>query len=360
MRRVCLLGTSPESKGGIGTVVRGYVEDIRPNGYAFNQIVTHEDCDGLSKISIACSALTRCLESIKKRDVDLFHIHSAFGASFYRSIPFIELISRSGVPVINHIHADDWAAFYGNASPRKQKLIKEIYSKCDKIVALSDEWADTLSSVVPAGKISVLENFTPVFDPKWMPNPGTRTVVFMSRLEKIKGCEILVEICERVTRRLPDITFLICGEGSLQARIVDEISERGLDRNVKMLGWLSGEQRIEVLKQGSAFFLPSYGEGMPMCILEAMGVGLPVVATKVGGVPRIVKHGVNGYLCEPGDIDGLADAVVQVFLDEATYTRMSRESKHLAERRSIPHYADDLRAIYDEVLEGGHVDGARG
>ena len=89
-----------------------------------------------------------------------------------------------------------------------------------------------------------------------------------------------------------------------------------------------------------------------MCVLEAMGLGLPVVSTRVGGIPQIVESGENGFLLEPGDMWSIADAIVKILEDENLYAVMSKKSKMRAERHSMRSYAEQLDAIYNEVLGG--------
>lgn len=91
-----------------------------------------------------------------------------------------------------------------------------------------------------------------------------------------------------------------------------------------------------------------------MSILEAMGLGLPVVATDVGGIPQIVQSGSNGVLCAPGDTEAMASAIVKVLGDSGLYAAMSAKSKSIAESHSIPVYSSELESIYDEVLEARH------
>lgn len=330
--------------------MRGYIEDIHLDGYEYDHIVTHEDCWTGAKLAIAGTALAKCLAFMKPSRFDLVHVHSAFGASFTRSIPFIRLASKRGLPLINHVHADDWDAFYGAASASKRRLIADTYGRCSKVIALSQEWADTLSAILPEKQIAVLENFTPLFEESFFPDRLGKTVVFMSRLEKIKGCDILPDICESVIKRIPDATFLICGEGSMRSVMMGEIAARGIEGNVEFLGWIDTEHKTDILKKGSLFLLPSYGEGMPMCVLEAMGFGLPVIATRVGGIPKIVENGKNGFLLEPGNAQSIADGVARILEDENLYSSMSRESKARAECHSVQNYVRKLDAIYDEVL----------
>lgn len=346
-----MLGTSPESKGGIGTVVKGYAESVRPKNYSFDHIVTHADLGIAGKIAVAGKAYCRCLGSLSKRNYDLVHIHSAFGASFDRSIPFIKLASKRGVPVVNLIHSDDWEAFYLNASQSKKKTIESVYGLCDRVIVLSDEWRDCLASVVPVERLAVLENFTPVYEEDFWPDWDAKTIVFMSRLEQIKGCNLLPDICESVLQRVPDSHFLICGNGSMKEELARELHRRSIDRQVELVGWVDGIKKTQMLKRASLFLLPSYGEGMPMCVLEAMGLGLPIVATEVGGLPQLITNGQNGLLCAPGDADGIANSIVGILSASETLAAMGAVSKERAYLHSFGPYSEKLKAIYDSVLE---------
>lgn len=349
--KVCMLGTSPNSKGGIGTVVKGFGDSVKPRDYSFDHIVTHADYGKAGKLALALAAYLKCLVKLTKNNYDLVHMHSAFGASFTRSIPFIELAAKRGVPIVNHLHSDDWEMFYNSASAEKRDLISRVYNKCDRLIVLSEEWRTILSSVVSCDKIVVLENFSPIFDASFLPDYDCRVVVFMSRIEKIKGCDILPQICEMVVSRVPDATFLICGEGSMEDSLRNELADRSLESSVKLMGWIDSKKKIDLLKSAALFLLPSYGEGMPMCILEAMGLGLPVVSTDVGGVPRLVENGVNGYLCEPGNAEAIACAIVSLLEHPETLHHMGVESKARAASRSVEAYGKRLKVIYDDLID---------
>lgn len=354
MRNVCMLGTSPDSKGGMGTVVKGFNRNLMLSRYRFIHVVTHRDTNSFGKIAVAISAYLRFSQMLKTSTIDLVHIHSSFGASFTRSLPFIRLAARAGIPIVNHIHAGDWSVFYDGASDKKKELIAGAYGSCSKLIALSHEWADLLEDVVPMSKIAVLENFTPIYDGSHTPDRASKRVLYMGRLEEEKGADDLPEICYQVALNIPDVKFVLCGEGPLKSWIESEFAKRGLGKNLSCLGWIDGKDKLRILKSSALFLLPSHFEGMPMSILEAMGLGLPVVATDVGGIPQIVQSGSNGVLCAPGDTEAMASAIVKVLGDSGLYAAMSAKSKSIAESHSIPVYSSELESIYDEVLEARH------
>lgn len=349
-RRVCMLGTSPESKGGVGAVVKGYVDSVRPEGYTFNHVVTHVDRGPAGKIAVAGKAYLKCLASLNRSNYDLVHLHTSFGASFTRSVPFIKMAHKRGIPIVNLVHTDKWKTFYVDAPQSKKDTIARIYGLCDKILVLSEEWRDCFSAVVAPERLEVLENFTPTYEENFWPNWDARTVVFVSRIEGYKGCDVLPDICELVLKKIPSARFLICGDGSMKDEFAYEIGRRGIDQQVELVGWVDGPRKIQMLKRGSMFLLPSYGEGMPMCVLEAMGLGLPVVATEVGGLPQLVTSGQNGFLCVPGDASGIANAITDVLGSPEKLAAMGVVSKERAYWHSFGPYSEKLKAIYDDAL----------
>lgn len=349
-RLICLLGTSPASRGGIGTVVSQFLDSISFKKYKFEHIVTHADVSHFKKTIIAIKAFVAFKKGLREGRYEAVHIHSAFGASFFRSIPFIRESNHYGIPVINHIHSDSWEAFYGEASKIKKKKIAKVYRKCTKLIVLSDEWKEQLSTIVPSEQITVLENCTPIFDEKFHPSFESKQVVFMSRMEQIKGCDILPDIVEETIATDPAISFVFCGDGSFKEDVKREIANRGLIESVVFRGWLSGDSKIACLKSSSVFLLPSYGEGMPMCILEAMGVGLPVVASRVGGVPQLVKNGHSGILCDCSEPSQFAQAIVSILGERRYFEELSLGAKIEAKKRSTESYSAALEALYDEIL----------
>jgi glycosyltransferase involved in cell wall biosynthesis len=121
--------------------------------------------------------------------------------------------------------------------------------------------------------------------------------------------------------------------------------------NVAFPGWVRGKRKDDMLRNADLFFLPTYNEGMPMSILDAMGYGLPVVSTEVGGIPKIVINDKNGYCVEPGDIRKMSSAIESLLTDFRKRQDYGRESlKIVQEQFSLERHLNKLEAVYEKVL----------
>lgn len=174
-------------------------------------------------------------------------------------------------------------------------------------------------------------------------------VVSVGRLDRQKGFEYLVRAAVAVTRALPRACFWIVGDGALRPRLAHQIRELGLDGAVRLLGHqrdVSG-----VMAAADLVVLSSLWEPLGNVLLEALAVGRPVVATRVGGVPEIVREGETGHLVAPGDPDALARAIVGVLADPGGAARLGeRGRQHVARQFNIRDIAAQTAALYREAL----------
>lgn len=350
LRHVCIIGTSQSAHGGISGVIKLIDSEIKLSGYKFTHIVSHDDLGAFGKINIALKAIIQFTNALRGKRFDLVHLHTADGASFYRSIPFILLSRHYRIPIINHIHCASWVDFYRNAGKFKQSLIKNVYNKCTRIIALSPEWKSNLSEVYPETRICILGNCIPVRENDWSPKQSNRTVSFVSRIETIKGVDILPNIIEETAQKIPDIRFIIAGDGSKLNKLKDAIAQRGLSDHVVFTGWIDDSGKKILFELSSVFLLPSYGEGMPMCLLEAMGYSLPCITTPVGGIPQIVIDGINGFLCPPGNSAVFSQRIVSLLKDKQLYDRMVAGTKRVATAHSPSSFGRSLKDIYDDLI----------
>lgn len=162
-------------------------------------------------------------------------------------------------------------------------------------------------------------------------------------LQKKKGCFDMPRISEMVLREVPDAQFVLGGVGELE-----KLGKLVSVNHFKFLGWIEGEKKKEWLERAKVFFLPSYSEAMPMSILEAMGYGLPVVASNVGGIPSIVRNNINGFTFIPGDVEGMAAAIIEILKNSKLANKLSENSaKIIAEEYSLKSHIDAVEKLYE-------------
>ena len=177
---------------------------------------------------------------------------------------------------------------------------------------------------------------------------GTFKVLMVARLTKGKGFRELLEAAKQLIKELPEVVFFIAGEGPLQTSLATQISREALTDRVRLLGYqpdLAG-----LMKAVDLFVLPSYREGTPRVISEAMAAGLPVVATCVDGIPEQVEHGVNGLLVEPRQARPLVEAILELAHDEGLRRRMGEAGRKRAEAYSMDAMVAAIDQLYQELL----------
>lgn len=357
MKRVCMVVPNRMVKGGIAAVVNGYRDSKLEKDYEIMYVESYKDGNKFDKLLQGICGYFHFAYSLLSYRPDIVHIHSSFGASFYRKIPFIYMASWCKIPIINHIHGADFEEFFVMASKRKKEKIKKIYNKCDMLIALSEEWKERLSQIVPEEKITIIENYSVLHEDaleERIKREGNNTVLFLGELGKRKGCYDIPDVIEMVKKRVPNVKFILAGVGndSDEKKIRHLIKEKDLSENIVFPGWVRGDTKDKLLREADVFFLPSYNEGMPMSVLDAMGYGLPVVSTNVGGIPKIVHNGKNGFCCEAGDTYRLAEGIITLLTCESTRHTASRASMDIVkDGYSLKIHLNCLEKLYAEELE---------
>ena len=261
------------------------------------------------------------------------------------------------IPIVNHIHGADFDEFYVNAPEEKKDKIKKVYSKCNVLIALSEEWKKRLSQIVAEDRIEIIENYSVLHEDaleERMQRECNNTVLFLGELGKRKGCYDIPEVIAQVRKSIPEVKFILAGAGSEvdENAIKKLIDEKGISDNVEFPGWVRGDTKDKLLRKADVFFLPSYNEGMPMAVLDAMGYGLPVVSTNVGGIPKIVHDGENGVCCEAGDVDRMSRAITELMLNEELRENAGRDSMKIVKAKySLEAHIEMLERVYEGTME---------
>jgi glycosyltransferase involved in cell wall biosynthesis len=185
---------------------------------------------------------------------------------------------------------------------------------------------------------------------KW--RPGRLNLIMLSRLTHLKGSHVLLEAMVQVQQALPDVAVYLVGDDSLPEHLdyvagLKEFISRHQLRHIYFTGWRA--DRLSILALMDILVQASSAEGVPGAILEAMAMGKPVIATRVGGIPGLVQDGENGLLLEPGDAQGLAQAIITLAHDPQLRQRLGARSQQMAQKFSLEAFGANLQAIYGEL-----------
>ena len=210
----------------------------------------------------------------------------------------------------------------------------------DLVLAPSQQTANEIQRDYQADSVRVLPNTTGGVEvervEKPAPETGEEYLLFVGRLRIRKGVEILLEALARLCSRFPELRLLVAGDGeqgpSLERRAAAlEVADR-----VRFLGRRSAGEVRELLAGARALVVPSIYEGMPLVILEAMEAAVPVIASRVSGIPEVVEDGVTGWLVSAENIDELAGAVEEAWRDPEESSRRGAAGRQRLEREFRP------------------------
>lgn len=355
MKKVCMVVPNKMVKGGIAAVVNGYRGSQLEKDYEITYVESYKDGSKFDKLLKGICGYFHFASVLLFHKPDIVHIHSSFGPSFYRKMPFIYMASWRKIPIINHIHGADFDEFFVNAPESKKEKIKKVYSKCNVLIALSEEWKERLAQIVPEDKITIIENYSVLHEDSLeerMRRSCNNTVLFLGELGKRKGCYDIPAVIAQVKKHVPNVRFVLAGAGSDadEKAIRQLINEKSVTENTIFPGWVRGDTKDKLLREADVFFLPSYNEGMPMSVLDAMGYGLPVVSTNVGGIPKIVHDGENGYCCEVGDIMQFSTGLSQLLMDDNNRKSAAEESVRVVKTGySFDVHISHLKKLYNEL-----------
>lgn len=345
---VLMIGPGREVRGGISTVVNSYYDLNLDKIIKLQYISSMEDGNKLRKLLVALKAYLRFRKSLKK--CDIVHIHMAAQASFTRKSIFICTAKKADKKIIIHQHSADFDDFFcKESSLKKQNDIKKTFSMADKVIVLSEEWKEFFGKYVcDPKKIIVLHNS--IILPEYQKTDySDHNVLFFGRLGRRKGSYDLLKAVPQVLKKVPDAMFFLGGDGDIEEtqKIIDQ---NHLNDHVKLLGWVCGEEKQKYLKDSSIFILPSYHEGMPMAVLEAMGYGLATISTNVGGIPQIIENGIDGIRIDAGDVNAIIDNLIDLLNNPSKKKKIGEAGKiKIQNNFNAKENIKGLTKIYQEI-----------
>jgi len=344
-----MIGTNPTGRGGVASVVTVLKEVGFFEQHNIRYVASHAEGSKLTKLFIYWQAILALLLFCRSNRGGIVHVHAASRASFYRKSLLLALARVLGCKTIFHLHGAEFQQFAVHESGRHmQWWIRRTLRKSTRVIALSKSWADFLADYSPGSQIEVVPNSVKMPDPVLCFQPESGRIVFLGRAEKRKGIFELLKAVALLKSSIPEIKLAVGGDGDLQV-VQAAIQELGISECVEILGWIGPIQKHQELARASVFALPSYDEGLPMAMLEAMAAAKAIVVTPVGGIPETVEDGKNGLLVSPGDENGLAGALGRVLNDADLRRLLGINARNtIRDRYSTDVVISKLSALYGE------------
>lgn len=349
---ILVVGSSTKDKGGIVTVIKSINKHLSAD-FKVSQVDTYITTKNpIKKLSYFLFGLIQLFFRLLFSQVDIVHIHMSYKGSFYRKSIIVLLCKLFKKPVIVHVHGSTFKDFYQGLNPSLKKYVQFILNKTDKLIVLSKEWSDFFSKIVNKEKIFILYNGVEVKEKSLISKKEDHSTVnfaFLGRLGQRKGIYDLLDSIKILKEKNIKVMFHIAGDGEIE-KVKSIVKEYGIEDYVKVIGWINDEEREKLLTISDALVLPSYNEGLPMAILEAMSYGLTIISTPVGGIPELINNGENGYLVNPGDSVALAEAIEKAATNgDWRNQAKERNVKKISEQFNLTKLIKSLEKIYIEL-----------
>jgi N-acetyl-alpha-D-glucosaminyl L-malate synthase BshA len=302
----------------------------------------------------------RLVQVARAYRLDIIHAHYAIPHAAAAYLARQILISSSGgaiVPrTITTLHGTDVTILGSDASYRE--TVAFCIDQSDAVTAVSASLsADTKRAMAVTRDITVIPNFVDLDVYRRQPDPSLRArfcpdderlVIHLSNLRPVKQVDAVVRVFARIRAHVR-ARLIIVGEGPDLGRAEQLIDELGMRAHVELIG--ESQDVVGLLSVSDLFLLPSLQESFGLSALEAMACGVPVVASKVGGLPEVVTDGVTGFLHPPDHVSEMAGSAIRILSDQALHARMAAEGARLArERFSSDRIVPQYETVYEQAL----------
>ncbi|MGI4978401.1 MAG: glycosyltransferase family 4 protein [Janthinobacterium lividum] len=304
----------------------------------------------LSAFAVARAAARVAGLALRGR-ASVLHLNVAERGSVVRKGVLLGVARLFGVPVVLHLHAAQIVAFHAALPRPARALVGLVFRSAQLVVVLGEPWRRWVASLgVPEARIRVLRNGVPRLSGWRAREAGAPfRLVFLGNLFARKGIADLLAALARLGPGDAPCTLVVAGGGDVAGH--EALAEGlGIGGRVRFEGWVDQAGAASCLAEADALVLPSYDEGLPLVILEALSLGVPVVCTPVGAIPEVLADGDTALLVPPGDVAALAGALRRLAGDPALAARLSERGRALYEREfTLPVFAERVAALHAEV-----------
>ena len=294
----------------------------------------------------------RMHEVVRAHGLDLLHCHYAIPHATSAWIAK-EMRRQEGsdIRVLTTLHGTDITIV--GQDPSFHSITKFSIERSDGLTTVSEYLRDETRSAFgcTACRIEVIHNFIDpavydreLYPPRLRPQvgPGRRVLMHVSNFRAVKRVRDVVGVFAQVQKEIPSVLVMV-GDGPDRSAAEAEARRLGVDADVFFLGKI--DVVAPLLAEADLFLLPSQNESFGLSALEALASGVPVIGTKAGGMPEVVRDGQTGYLCPVGDVDAMARAALSLLADDSKWRAMSEAAARDARERFS---RDDVVTRYEQ------------
>ena len=322
----------------------GIIENVRANFFC--------------RFLIPSFSLSFLLKSIiLARRCDLIHAHWAFSG-------LIALLGKRihRKPIVLTLRGSD-VNFNFAGTGNSKTFLRWVLQGCDHVATVSRDLSEKIvRDFAIAQKVTVVPNGVDLecFRPR--DKSGTRRILGLSdqvpvilyagRITESKGVGYLAAAMPAVVKECEDVVFVLLGEGNLRLKISKFGEEMGIRQHILFAGYRPHDELPMWLNAADLLVLPSLSEGRPNIILEAMACGIPIVATRVGGIPELIRDGENGILVPPNDVEALTKAILAVLKMDDRRETFGKRARETLESLKVDweSSAEKMAGVYEKVL----------
>jgi len=353
-RRVTLVGPLPPPAGGMANQTRQLARLLEGEGLAVEVVRTNEpppawlrDVHGLRAALVAARFLPRLYRAVRR--ADLVHLMANSWWSFHLfATPTVRIARRLGKPVVLNYRGGEAGDFFA----RQFRWVAPTLRAADRVVVPSGflhgifAGFGVTTTIVP--NVVDLDHFLPATEVIQEPH-----FLVARNLEALYGIDTALRACALLHQRGVAAQLTIAGTGPEEAALRRLARELAIDRYVRFTGQVDNQAMGALYRVTRIALNPSRADNMPISILEALACGVPVVSTRVGGVPYLVEDGVTALLVPPDDPSAMADAVARLHTDAAGYRQMREAGLQEATRYTWQEVREQLFAVYSSLLPAG-------
>lgn len=342
--------------GGMGTVSRMIAEWFEENAENACHVL---DARGEGSVYLSPLYSLRALIGLLHRRIggaSVLHLQVSERMSFPRKAVFLAVGKMLGMRVVVHHHGAEFIPIFVSARNWYRKVVRYVVRNADVNIVLGEAWRNCLVNEVGLGASRVETLYNAVADIKPQIDSlraigrrarGETRYLILANLSPRKGISEFIEALAKLHIEGRKVYATFAGGGEIE-RYRKEVADHGIAGICEFTGWIGRDQVLRALADSDVMVLPSYNEGMPISILEALCAGLPVIATPVGAIPELLSDKQDCLMVPPGDSAALAIAMKQMATDGVLVTRLIKNARSVYEQKfAVDHYMQKICNLYE-------------